>query len=322
VRDRKALWSAVAHRVGWKPTGTSATIRDYDAPTMPFRYFVVRSALVGPSEHNWSAGPYPVSRGVLSPTVVHFNRMRSEADEALGVAVASKHDGELVIRSTADLGRYVTLCVESFDVSYRARGTEHAVMRRQYPIYVADTREARRGSAVLLTKTLTEYQDLRDICFPADGTMHPVILSSGKGSLLLLDAMRVVPLDVGIEQAGHTNPNYRFVTLDFIEVDPTTPLVARSGDNDDLTLAPRANFAITDTTPRRNGVVTLTDTSTGQYDSWEWTIERTGPWKDTKFYGPGPYRVKWGDRGTRSIKLRVYGAGTGASTITKRVRVW
>jgi hypothetical protein len=315
--DNKAYWSAVAHRVAWQAPAGPWTFRDYEPLTRPFSYFLVETSAVGPFDYSWASGDYPTSRGVLSPTVIHFNR---DADVALGLGSAG--GGGVVVRSTSELGLWVAACVYDFDTRYVARGTELAVLGRRYPMYVADTREARRGTLVLKTDTQGQYEDLRRIVFPQDGRIRPVILNSGGDSTLLLDDARVIPLDVRIEQATHQNAAVRFVTIDYVEVDPSAPLLVRTGDNDNLVNPPKATFTVSDATPNRNQTVTLTSTSTGQFAKFDWTIGRGSENKPSKFYGPGPYKVRWSSAGRRQVKLRVYGApGIGASTATKILTV-
>lgn len=322
--DRLALWSAVAHRVGWEPTATTANIKDYECPRRPTKYFIVPSSAVGPFEYtNWKT-PYPLSRGVLSAETVHFDQDLTDAMSAGD----EDEKGHIVIRSTENLGQYVTACVAEMDeIKYVARGTELAVMGSQYPVYVADTREARRGSIVFKVNDLGEYNDLRGIVFPPSGIIRPVVFNAGTDPTMLLDDMRVIPLDVSIEQATQANPNIRFVRIDYVEVNPAAALVRRVGDNDDSISRPDAHLSISDTTPARGQYVTLTDTSTGQYDSWDWTIYGSSNNVLGKHYGPGPYKARWASRGKKKVKLRVYGAeispGTsaGSDTIIRTVTV-
>lgn len=315
--DRRGLWSTVAHRVGWEAPATAATFRDFECPRRPTRYFVVPSASVGPTDWDFSDGNYPLSRGVLDTETVHFNR-----DLRIALHHGPHEEGHLLVRSTHDLGRYATCCVVDMDqLRYTARGTELAVLGSQYPVFITDTREASRGSVTLKVDTLGAYNELRSIVFPASGRIRPIIFNAGGDSTMLLNDLRVIPLDVNIEQITHADSDLRYVHIDYIETDPTVPLVHRSGDNDDLTTAPDAHFTISDRSPRRGQRVKLTDTSTGLFDSWDWTIGRNTGNKVGKFYGPGPYWVSWSSRGEKSIKLRVYGAGQGADVITKTLTV-
>lgn len=317
--DRRELWSSVAHRVGWTAPAASASFRDFECPKRPTVYFVVASSAVSPAEWDFADGNYPVARGVLDTEVIHFNQDLKDADLDL-----EPNDGDLLVRSTSELALYVSACVVEMDgPRYIARGTEFPVMGNQFPVYVADSREARRGSVTLLTRNLGELQDLRRIVYPSSGRIRPVIFNSAGEQVLLLDDMRVLPLDIEIEQASTTDPGLRYVHIDYLEVDATKPLISRTGDNDDLVNAPNANFTISDVTPGRNQWVTLTDTSTGQYDSWDWTIGHatfSSNWIG-KFHTKGPHKVYWPHRGIKQLKLRVYGAGAGAHTRVKTVKV-
>jgi hypothetical protein len=317
--DRKALWSAVAHRVGWTAPAATATVKDYDCPLRPTQYFLVPSASVGPFEYTSWETPYPVSRGVLSPTIVHF--AYEIKDEGV--------KGTVVVRSSANLQKFVTACVVDIDeLKYTARGTELAVMGSQYPVYVADTREARRGSIVLKVASLGEYNDLRDIVFPNTGAIWPVIFNNASLDAILLDDMKVIPLDVSIEQATHHDVDVRYVRIDFVEIAYSAAILKRSGDNDTLINEPRANFTISDTTPAKGQWITLGDTSTGQFDSWEWSLTNGSNVEGSKLYTRGPHKVRWGSRGKKIIKLRVYGAAidgqghtTGADFLRKTIVV-
>jgi PKD repeat protein len=141
--------------------------------------------------------------------------------------------------------------------------------------------------------------------------------------------MKVIPLDVTVEQATKSDPAIRFVRIDYVEIANPAPITKRAGDNDDAINHPVANFSFSDTTPARDQVITITDTSTGQYDSWDWSVGTSGSQAPGKFYGPGPHRFSWSAKGTYEVKLRVYGAETadgspitsGAQTRTKKITV-
>jgi hypothetical protein len=319
--DRRALWSSVAHRVGWQATATTHTFRDFEAPTRPIQYFVVKSSLVSPYEFDFSAGNYPLSRGVLDDQVVHFNAEIEDISASLGAAPPVGH---ILVRSVDELSHYAECCLVEMDgPTYTARANEQAVMGNQYPVIIADTREARRGSVVLQTRNLGEYNALRRIVFPSSGRIRPFIMNSGGDSTLLLDDMRCIPLDVEVEQATQADADLRYVHIDYVEIDGSAPLIRRTGDNDALTDPPNANFSISDTTPAVGQWVTLTDTSTGQGDDWDWVIEQ-GKQTDNKvgkFYTQGPHKVRWRSRGRMTIKLRFGGSGEGYHTRSKTVTV-
>jgi hypothetical protein len=196
-------------------------------------------------------------------------------------------------------------------------------MGNQYPVLISDSREARRGSFTLMTRNLGQYNALRRVVFPESGRIRPFLVQSGGDAALLLDDMRCIPLDVEIEQATPENADMRYVHIDYVEVDNSAPLLRRIGDNDDLTDPPEAHFTISDTSPAVGQWVTLTDTSTGQGDTWEWVLER-GQETDNKvgrFHTPGPHKVRWHIRGTKTIRLRFGGSGEGYHTRTRTVQV-
>jgi hypothetical protein len=322
--ERRSYWTAVAHRVGWTATATTHKVRDYEAPGYAFQYFIVPTDSVGPYEYEgtlWDT-PYPLSRGFLSPTVINFNRELTEDMR-----------GRILLRSTKGLAKGLSLCVVDMDqTKYTARGTELAVMGNTYPVYVADVREARRGSIVFKVDSATEFHDLMEIVFPNTGAIWPVYLMNigTDVPLMLTSDMKMIPLDVTIEQSGFTNPNIRFVRVDYVEIDSTAPISKRTGDNDDAINPPKANFTISDSTPAVGQWVTLTDTSTGQYDSWDWSVRGTEATVSAqgKYFVKGPHRVRWMKKGSYTVALRVYGAQidanghtAGASTRTLRVTV-
>lgn len=313
--DRKGFWRAVGHRVGWTAPTATATFRDYEAPLRPFKYFVVETSKVSPYEYDWSAGNYPLSRGVLGVDVIHFHRLIVQLEGPLA-------PGHIMFRSTDELALFRTFCVvEAADLRYTARGTELAVIGQPYPVFVADTREARRGSLVLLASDLGEYDSLRRIVFPVSGQIRPVIMNAGGDPVMLLDDAVVVPLDVSIEQATQRNADKRFIRFDYVEVDPTAPLYKRVGDNDSLATAPHAAFTIApSTTPNAGQTVTFTNTSTGTYQNVEWTFDTPNSNNIGKSFKSGPQKVKWTTKGRKTIKLRVYGTD-GASTISKTITV-
>jgi hypothetical protein len=330
--DRKTLWSAVAHRVGWTATKTSHSVIDYDVNLTPHQYFIVATSAEGPFEYtNWAV-PYPTSRGYLHPVVTH-----------LGELLRDEPPGFILLRSTNEPLKFVKVCVVEVDeMKYTARGTELAVMGNQYPVYIADTRQARRGSIVVKITGDGAYNTLRDVVFPNTGAIWPVILQRASWPNPLFEDMKVIPLDVTVEQPTKANPFVRFARIDFVEVDPTSPLLRRTGDNDDAIAVPKANFTLSDTTPARNQWITLTDTSTGQYDQWDWNVPGntaiyatgyafpiiggTGP--GARFQTKGPHQVIWAQAGTYEVSLRVYGTEidaqghtAGSSLLTKKVVV-
>lgn len=311
--DRRSYWSAVAHRIGWEATSSTHSFRDYEAPRRPFAYFVVPTTAIAPYEYNWENGDYPLSRGDLGTDVVHFDR---EIEEKFAEN-DRPYDGNLLMRSTKDLGLYVDACLYDMDeVKYTARGSEFPVIGRQFPLYVADTREARRGTFTLLTDSLAQYEDVREIVFPQTGRLSPVWIQAASNNVMLLDDMLVVPLDVSVEQAGKADSDRRFITVQYVEIDPTAGMPKRTGDNDVLIDPPVAGFTTNNRRPRRKERVTLYDQSTGQITEWYWTISRVEKGVVSKKYGPGPHRVSWGAATKHWVKLRVTGPG-GASVKQK-----
>lgn len=330
--DRRGLWSTVAHRVGststgsgpsWVPATSTVEFRDFEAPKRPFSYFVCPSSVGGPGSWDFDDGPYPLGRGVLDDTVTHFNAQLQDANLGEDPDV-----GELLIRSTANLARYVTCCVYDVDgPTYTARGQEHAVIGSQYPVYISDSREARRGTFTLMVKDLNQLNQLRSICFPESGRIWPVTIHSSGDPTMLLDDIRAVPLNVEIEQLIKSDINTRLVHLDYIEIDGSTPLVRRSGDNDYLdTDAPDANFTISDSTPHAGEWITLTDTSTGAGNNdWEWTFTPHPASNPIGVFhtsgGSGGHKVRYTSTGSKWVKLRVGSKDHGYDTITKRIEV-
>jgi len=314
--DRRALWSSVGHRVGWEAPGTTATFRDYECPKRPTKYFVVQTDLVSPHEWDFGDGKYPMSTGALSTELVHWNG-------DLADIFAEPDKGSILVRSVHELAHYAETCLVEMDgPTYTARVNELAVMGNEYPVIISDTREARRGSLTLMTRNLGQYNALRRIVFPASGLIRPVLLQGGGDATLLLDDMRIIPLDVEIEQTTEVNPDYRYVTIDYVEADPSAPLVARAGDNDSLTSPPVAQFTVVPVTTLTAGHwITLTDTSTGSGDDWEWTVDGAQDNKVGKFYTQGPHKVRYAARGTYTIKLRFGGSGAGYNTRAKVIEV-
>jgi hypothetical protein len=300
--DHRALWTAVQHRVGWTAPAATATFRDYDTPLRSTQYFIVASSAVGPYEYADWGTPYPVSRGYLNPAVVDFWwDLKGTPGENPGI---------VRVRSVAHAAKYVDACVvEMGDIKYTARGTELAVMGSQFPVFVGDVREARRGSIVLKCSNLDELNALRAIVFPPTGKIWPVIFNAASEPPLILNDLRVVPLDVTVEQATATDPALRFLRIDFVEIDPTAALSHRVGDNDDLVNAPKADFTVSTLTPAIGQWVTLTDTSTGQFDSWQWTVPgNSALYALNTFNTKGPHKVMWNKPGSYAVKLWVGGA--------------
>lgn len=316
VPDRRALWSAVGHRINWTAPGATATFRDFECPLRPTRYFLVPTASVGPHEYDFGDGTYPLARGALSAELVHWSGDLADAN-------ADPGEGHLTFRSVHELAHYATTClVEMEGPTYTARANEFAVMGTEYPVIVSDTREARRGSFTVMTRNLGQYNALRRIVFPASGRIRPVLVQAGGDRVLLLDDMRIIPLDVEAEQTTRRDPDTRYLTIEYVEADPTTPLIARAGDNDALAgSAPVANFGISDTTPAVGEWVTLTDTSTGTGTDWEWTVDNAADNQVGKFYTQGPHKVRFGGPGEKAVKLRFGGGGEGYNSRVKLIRV-
>jgi hypothetical protein len=321
--DRRALWSSVAHRVGWEASASTHTFRDFECPKRPTKYFVVASESISPHEWDFGDGAYPVSRGVLDDEVVHFNGdladLHLEGDQQLD-------QGHVLVRSVAELAHFADCCVVEMDgPTYTARVEEFAVMGSQYPVIVSDSREARRGRMTLMTRNLGQYNDLRRVVFPESGRITPFVMNSGGDIAMLLDDMRCIPLDVEVEQTTPADADMRYIHIDYVEIDPTEPLIQRVGDNDQLTNPPQANFTITPSNPRAGQVVTLRDTSTGQGDTWEWSVGHpTMDNKVGKFYtsgGADGHQVRWPNPGRKVVKLRFGGSGEGFNTRVRYVTV-
>lgn len=313
--DRRALWSAVGHRIGWVAPGATAAFRDYECPLRPTRYFLVPTASIGPHEYDFGDGPYPLSRGALSATLVHWSGELADAN-------ADPGEGHLVFRSVHELAHYANTCLVEMDGPlYTARVSEHSVMGNEYPVIVSDTREARRGSITVMARGLGQYNALRRIVFPASGRIRPVLVQAGGDRTLLLDDMRIIPLDVEAEQTSSRDPDARYVTIDYVEADPSAPLVARTGDNDSLTAAPAADFTLSDTTPAVGQWITLADTSTGSGDDWEWTVDNSTDNRVGKWYTRGPHQVRFSARGEKTVKLRFGSKPAGYSSRVKTLVV-
>jgi hypothetical protein len=316
--DRRALWSSVAHRVGYEFANSTASFRDFECPKRPTKYFVVESSKIGPHEWDFGDGAYPVGKGILDDTIIHFNQDIRDLN-----LDAEPETGHLLIRSINELAHYSECCLIEMDgPTYTARVNEFAVMGNQYPLMVSDSREARRGSITVMTRSLSEYNSLRRVVFPESGRIKPFVVQSGGDAALLLDDMRVIPLDVNIEQTTSSNADMRYVKIDYVEIDHSAPLIHRVGDNDDLTTPPNADFTFSDNSPARNQWVTLTDQSTGQGDTWEWYVgHATLDNKVGHFYTQGPHKVRWPHRGQKAVKLRFGGSGEGFHTRTKYIQV-
>lgn len=299
---RKQRWSTVAHRLGWQATAVSQRFRDFEPPLAPFAYYVVETTLGGPFDWDYDDGPYPMSRGVLDDETVHLSRDLNR-----------EHGTSLVIRALHDPGRYVELCIVDVpETTYAARGTEFSIVHDQYPVFVTDTRDARRGSVTVLTRRMEDYEDMRDLVFPPNGRIRPVVFDTFDDRFVILDTMTVLPLDITVSPATPNDPGKQYVTVEFIESDPTRPTVKRVGDNDNLTDDPLATFTISDANPRVGDPVTFTDTSTGQIDEWHWAFERGNDKAWDRDFGPGPHVRRWQSAGVKTIKLRVippYGNG-------------
>ena len=318
--DRKTYWQTVGHRYGWEADAAESVLRDYEPPMRPFSYFLVETSRVGPHDYNWANGDYPLSRGDLGADVVHLSHLEQTTLDEYGDPLVDPQDlpGTLILRSTAELGLYTRACLYDLDdIRYTARGTEHPVMGRQYPLYVADTREARRGTLTMITRDVAEYDAVREIVFPQSGRIAPVAVNAGSDNTLLLDDMLTIPLDIDVQQASQSSTQVRFVTVDFVEVDPTTPLVVRAGDNPDPT-KPRADFTRAPVSPQRGQPVVFTDTSTGAVTGWKWDLRAAKGWQGPS--GAGPHRVRYTKTGKVLVKLRVSGPG-GSSVVEKRVKV-
>ena len=177
-------------------------------------------------------------------------------------------------------------------------------MGNQYPVIVSDTREARRGSVTLMTRNLGQYNALRRIVFPASGRIRPVLVQSGGDPALLLDDMRIIPLDVEVEQATQANADLRYVHHRLRRDRPVRAAGRPGRGQRHPGRARRTPTSPSPTPPPPSGQwVTLTDTSTGTGDDWEWTIEAAAADnKVGKFYTAGPAQgpVRWAAARRRS----------------------
>jgi hypothetical protein len=205
-------------------------------------------------------------------------------------------------------------------------------MGNQYPVYVADVREARRGSIVVKCSSLADVEELQRIIFPANGKVWPIVFNSASEPPLILDTMVCVPLDITIEQATSSNVSLRYLHIDFVEIDPTAPLLKRNANGNDSYVAhPVANFSISDSTPAVGQLVTLTDTSTGQYDQWHWYAPKSRGYyalggsaaaaaAPQQFYTRGPHGVYYAAPGTYEVKLWIGDTTPGTSAGNDVVR--
>ena len=292
--DRREFWQAVGGRVDWHPETATVTFRDYEATVRPFAYYVVESA-DSPRFHDFRTfGDYDETVGVLDDAVVFLGRL----DETIGV-------GEVIVRSTVEPGSYWRGCVYDVEqLTYAARGSRLDVLGTPFPVYVAATRQARQGRLILTTRNLDDLDDLRAIAYPPDGLIAPVAVQASGGSSLLLDDLLAVPLDVVVDQATQNTPDIRFVTIGFVEVDPSLGFGSRVADQASST-PPVASFTATDLDVAVGEVVTFTDTSTGSYTAREWRVETPGG-KVAKLTGATINR-KWTRRGTYDVRFRAFG---------------
>jgi hypothetical protein len=328
--DLKEYWSAVQHRTSWEAPATTQDFSDYETPLTPVQYFIVKTDLTGPFEWDFKK-TYPVANGVLCPTVVHYYwSLRGTPADTPGM---------VRIRSTAQASVWHDACVVAMDdIKYTARGTELAVMGNRYPVYVGDVREQRRGSIVVKCESLTELQHLQNIAFPTNGVIRPIIFNSISEPSVMINDMRVIPLDVTVEQATPTNAALRYVHIDFVEIDPTAPLYKKTAEN--IVSPADANFTISDTTPKVGQKIVVTDTSTGQYNGVHWffpsaymglvsTPENPGansaPFRESVQYGP--HEIFYKKAGNFWIKLWVGdrdgddNVNTGADSIKRYITV-
>ena len=168
------------------------------------------NARCGPPATSWSraraagrqsgtspGGKYPTSRGALSTQVVHFARDLADAHLNL-----EPKEGRILVRSTDELALYIAPClVEMEGPLYTARGEEHAVMGSQFPVFVSDSREARRGTLVLLTRNLGAVQRPAAHRLPGVGADPARSCCRGAGTRrCCCDDLRCLPLDVEVEQ--------------------------------------------------------------------------------------------------------------------------
>lgn len=311
--DRQQLYSALAHRVSWLAPTATVTFRDYEPPLRPHSLYIVESTKTNPGEFAWKEGAtYDRSQGVIDDQIIHFNRELA--------ALGDVHEGAVVVRSTQELGLWSSCCVYDLTVAYNARATELPVLGQGFATVVVDTREARRGTLTVVTRNLGDYYDLRRIVFPATHRIKPIVLAAGGDPTMMLDDMTCLPMNISIDQATQADPNVRFVGIDYVEIAPTAPLVYRAGDNDNEVAKPVAYFTMSDTTPRRNQTITLTDGSTGQFETWDWTLPANTTLAMGKANRQGPLKVQFKTTGRKTVKLTVRGHA-GASTKVRTFNV-
>jgi hypothetical protein len=175
-----------------------------------------------------------------------------------------------------------------------------------------DRRSSRRGVLTLSVGTRADVAKVRNIVTPPGGLVAPVWINASSSAGALVDDMVIIPLDVEWELASQEQPNQRFCMISFVEVDPTLAFTARTGDNDDLTAAPRASFTVSDATPQRGQRVTFTPTSTGQVTEWRWDFDGDPGYTS---YGSGAAQSRvWTSTGRKRIRHAVKNTVTGETS--------
>jgi hypothetical protein len=186
-------------------SGTESLV-DREAPIRPYRLGVWDSTKVTPLDWDFSSGPY------TGPAALALSPLVSLSSPLCGA----------VIRSTKTPGLFAE--VRIFDLSpveYRARYSELTPMGTRYPVIIADRREGRRVSGlVVYAPDNTESKALIDLLLPENGRIYPVWLRTNDDNKLLFHDLLLMPLDITVEPAAKNRPDRRFITIEGVEIDP------------------------------------------------------------------------------------------------------
>lgn len=185
---------------------TSGRVNDNAAPIRPYRIGVWDSTKVTPLDFDFGTGPY------TGPPALAMSNLISLTSPLCGA----------VMRSTKVPGLYVDVRIHDFQpVQYRAKVSELTPMGTRYPVVIADRREGRRISGlVVYAPDNTQSKALIDLLLPENGRIYPIWLRTADTNRLLFHDMLMMPMDITIEPASRNNPTRRFITIDGVELDP------------------------------------------------------------------------------------------------------
>lgn len=300
TNNNERKYQVIAHRRDWVPSATSGVIRDYEAPLRSYSVAIYDSSLQTPLDWAFENGEYTGPAPLAQTGVINI-----EPPECGGL-----------IRSTAIPGLWAEVKVQSTNISYPVRYSQHQIIGRRFPVHIMDRREGRTISdLVVWTESLTHSKALTDLLIPETGRVWPCVLRSTDEDQLLFHDLVFMPLDIETEPVSFAQPFSKWFHIEAVEVSTRVPVPERPGDGS-LSIPPDAIIGkAPGVTGKKPFTVTFTDLSTGTISKRSWVIYDSRKTYTTRTSASFAYTFT--RRGKYKVKLSISGpSGNDTSYVT------